>query len=371
MGFPVVLKLSSETITHKSDVGGVKLNLKNAKEVATAYLEIEESVSKLAGAEHFDGVTVQRMVNRGSGYELILGSSTDPQFGPVLLFGTGGQLVEIFKDSALAIPPLTSTLALRMMEKTRIFEALHGVRGRKPVDISALENILIDFSRMVVENRRIKECDINPLFVSENEIIALDARVVLHESDVTDDDLPQLAIRPYPLHHVLNASLKDGTPIILRPIRPEDEPLIVAFHRELSENSVRQRYFEFMSLDERVAHERLIRICFTDYDREWTLVAEIEGKEASQIIGVGRLFLVPGTRYAHFALIIVDNYHNLGLGTCLLQHLMTIAKQENIEMIDARILSENVNMIKLCRQLGFTLSPDTDPYVTRAQWKVC
>lgn len=369
MGFPVVLKLCSETITHKSDVGGVKLHLKTSHDVAQAFDSIKDSVTRLAGGEHFGGVTVQRMVDRGAGYELILGSSTDPQFGPVLLFGSGGQLVEVFKDRALAIPPLTSTLARRMMEKTRIFEALQGVRGRKSIDIGALEKLLVHFSRLVVENRRIKECDINPLLVSEDEIIALDARIVLHDAAVPDAELPKLAIRPYPLHHTVRSTLKNGTPVVLRPIRPEDELLLVAFHRELSEHSVRQRYFEFMSLDERVTHERLIRFCFTDYDREWSLVAEIEGATGPQIIGVGRLCRIPGTNYARFALIIVDDYHNLGLGTQLLRQLISIAKEEKIDMIDARILSENVGMIKLCRQQGFAMSPDTDPYVTRAQWK--
>ena len=159
-------------------------------------------------------------------------------------------------------------------------------------------------------------------------MIALDARIVLHDAYVLDSQLPKLAIRPYPLNYVMTASLRDGTKVTLRPIRPEDERLIVDFHRELSEDSVRQRYFDFMSLDERVAHERLIRICFTDYDREWTTVAEIDGANGKRIIGVGRLYRVPGTRYARFAMIIVDKYHNRGLGTELLQHLISIAKQE-------------------------------------------
>lgn len=368
IGFPIVLKLASETITHKTDVGGVKLNLLNKDDVKEAFDEIKANVTRLAGAEHFEGVTVQRMVQR-KGFEIILGSSTDPQFGPVLLFGTGGQLVEVFKDRALAIPPLNGTLARRFMEKTKIYEALCGVRGQKGVDLESLEEILVNFSRMIVEHRRIKECDINPLLASSDEIIALDARIVLHDANISDAELPKLAIRPYPSNYVCYTFLKDGTPVILRPIRPEDEHLIVAFHKELSENSVRQRYLEFMSLDERTAHERLIRICFTDYDREWTIVAEINSEQGPMIIGVGRMFKVPGTNYARFAMIIVDNFHNRGLGTQILQHLISIAKQEKIEMIDARILSENAGMIKICRDQGFVISQDKDPFVTRAQWQ--
>lgn len=362
LGFPVVLKLLSKTITHKTDVGGVVLDIKTPEEVVQAYEMIQNNVTKLKGKEHFQGVTVQRMVKRG-GYELILGSSTDPQFGPVLLFGAGGQLVEVFKDSALAFPPLTRNLARLFMEKTKIYEALHGVRGRKSVDIKKLEDLLVDFSHLIVENPRIKECDINPLLVSEDEIIALDARIVLHEESIPDSKLPKPAIRPYPLNYIVHSTLRDGTPMILRPIRPEDERLIVDFHHELSENSVRQRYFEFMSLDDRVAHERLIRICFTDYDRDWTLVAEVN----KRIIGVGRLTRTPGTTIARFTMIIMDKYHNLGLGTQILKQLIHIAKSEGLTQIDAHILSENTGMIKICRSLGFNISQDTDPYVTQAQ----
>lgn len=367
MGYPVVLKLSSETITHKTDVGGVKLNLKNEQEVRKAFEEIENSVNQHAGSGHFGGVTVQRMISQ-QGYELILGSSTDPQFGPIILFGTGGQLVEVFKDRALAIPPLNETLATLLMEKTKIYEALCGVRGRKSVDFKQLTQIVVNFSKMIIEQRRIKECDINPLLVSENNIIALDARIVLHDADILEKDLPQLAIRPYPLNYVRHSILKNGLQVILRPIKPEDEKAIIAFHHHLSEDTVRQRFFEFMSLDERVAHERLIRICFTDYDREWAIVAEIEIDDSKQIIGTGRLSRIPGTAYARFTMIIEDKYHNIGLGTHLLQLLIEIARQEHIDMIDAHILSENVGMIKICRQMGFEITKDKDPFISVARY---
>ena len=288
LGFPIVLKLFSQTITHKTDVGGVKLDLQSEEEVIKAYHDILESVSEKAGKEHFEGVTVQQMIKH-SGYELILGSSTDPQFGPVILFGMGGQLVEVFKDRALAIPPLNSNLARQLMQKTKIYEALQGVRGRKPIDMTELEEILIDFSQLIVENPRIKECDINPLMASEDHIIALDARIVLHDLEIPDDQLPRLAIRPYPNNYVLSSQLKDGVPVILRPIFPEDAQSLIQFHRELSEHSIRQRFFDFISLDQRVAHERLVRICFNDYDREWAIVAEIDQGQQKKMIGIGRL----------------------------------------------------------------------------------
>ena len=186
------------------------------------------------------------------GYELILGSSLDPQFGPVLLFGAGGQLVEVFKDRALALPPLNATLARRMMEQTRVFDALKGVRGRDPVDLAELEQLLVRFSQLVAEQRWIKEIDINPLLASPTGLIALDARMVLHDIEVTENDLPPLAIRPYPAQYVTHCKLRNGTSMTLRPIRPEDEPLMVEFHETLSEESVRFRYFDLF--EARCAH---------------------------------------------------------------------------------------------------------------------
>ena len=197
LGYPVVLKLHSQTITHKTDVGGVQLNLTDAEAVRRAFRAIEQSVRRHVGAEHFLGVTVQPMV-RLDGYELIIGSSLDPQFGPVLLFGAGGQLVEVFKDRALALPPLNTTLARRMMERTRIFQALQGVRGRQPVDLAALERLLVRFSQLVVEQPRIKEIDINPLLAAPERLIALDARVVLHGAEVDADQLPRPPSAPIP-----------------------------------------------------------------------------------------------------------------------------------------------------------------------------
>ena len=208
MGYPVVLKLHSETVTHKTDVGGVQLNLANQAAVREGYRAIEKSITRLAGREHFLGVTVQPMV-RLEGYELILGASVDAQFGPVLIFGSGGQLVEVYKDSAVGLPPLTSTLARRLMERTKIFTALGGVRGRKPVDLAALEELLVRFSYLVIEQPWIKEIDINPLLASPEGILALDARVLLYPQGAAPRPIP--AIRPYPLQYVNPWRFEDGS----------------------------------------------------------------------------------------------------------------------------------------------------------------
>jgi acetyltransferase len=358
IGYPVVLKIYSRTITHKTDVGGVQLNLPDAAAVRAAYQAIEESVRTRVGAEHFEGVTVQPMI-QWSGYELIIGSSIDPQFGPVLLFGMGGQLVEVFKDRALALPPLNSTLALRMMERTRVFTALQGVRGRRPVDIAALQQLLVRFSQLVVEQRLIKEVDINPLLASPDRLIALDARVVLYEPGVSEADLPPLAIRPYPLQYVQPWTAQDGTSLIIRPIRPEDEPLIVKFHEKLSKQTVYRRYFEHLQLPERIRHERLTRICFNDYDREIALVAEITDPAMGgpAIVGVGRLSKSRIANEAEFAVLVTDEYQRRGIGTELLRRLVEIGRDEKLRRITGEILQDNYGMVRSSRKVGFQIRP--------------
>ncbi len=362
IGFPVVLKLHSETVTHKTDVGGVMLNLENEEAVRHAFHSIQSSVTAKAGAGAFLGVTVQPMV-RLDGYELILGSSVDAQFGPVILFGSGGQLVEVYRDRALALPPLNTTLAQRMMEQTRIFSALKGVRGRAAVDITHLEQVLVRFSRMVVEQRRIKEIDINPLLASPEGVLALDARIVLYGREVSDDDLPCSAITPYPSQYIWRWKTKDGMEILFRPIRPEDEPMMVKFHGTLSDESIHLRYFHMEKLDTRVAHERLIRKCFIDYAQEMALVAERTVPEAGQreILAVGRLSKSRVAKAAEVAVLVSDCYQGKGLGTELLRRLIEVARHENLQEVLAHILLENLAMRALADRFGFKIRESDDP----------
>ncbi len=367
IGYPVVVKLFSHTITHKTDVGGVQLNLQDAQAVRAAWASIAASVAERRGAEHFEGVTVQPMVN-WTGYELILGSSIDPQFGPVLLFGMGGQLVELFKDRALGLPPLTTTLARRMMEHTKIHQALKGIRGRRGVDLDALEQLLVRFSQLVVEQRWIKELDINPLLASPERLIALDARVVLHDPDVAVDALPRLAIRGYPRRYEGTFTTVDGETLRIRPIRPEDEPLVVQFHRSLSPETVFRRYFRNLGLDERTAHERLIRICFLDYDRELALVAEHDGPDGQpEIMGIGRLSKVVGTATGTWAVLVADPFQGRGIGTELVRRIVAVGRAEKLERIGADIRVENVGMIRSAEAVGFTIVPTTMDGVLRAE----
>ena len=370
IGYPVVVKLLSNTIAHKTDVDGVRLRLQNAEQVRNAYRAIRAAVTEKAGAEHFAGVTVQPMAER-DGYELILGSAIDPQFGPVILFGSGGVMVEVYRDRALALPPLNTTLAQRLMEQTKIYSALLGVRGRKPVDLPALEQLLVRFSQLVMEQPWIKEIDINPLLATPEQLLALDARVVVHDSAMQAEELPRPTIRPYPLQYVSEWKLKDGTPVTIRPIRPEDEPLMVQFHKTLSERSVYLRYFCSLSLSTRVEHERLVRICFGSYDRGFALVADHVNAETGEheVIGVGRFSAINRVE-AEAAVLVSDRWHRLGLGTELLASVARVAREEKFKTLCGEILRDNLPTQAIFKKVGFMLSAMEDPSSVSAVLKL-
>ncbi|MGG6268259.1 bifunctional acetate--CoA ligase family protein/GNAT family N-acetyltransferase [Leptolyngbya sp. AN03gr2] len=369
LGYPVVLKLHSETITHKTDVGGVQLNLLNAAAVREAYTAIASTVlERTQDPTAFLGVTVQPMIQR-EGYELIVGSSLDPQFGAVMLFGSGGQLVEVYQDRAIALPPLNTTLARRMIEQTRIYQALQGVRGRKAIDLAALEQLLVRFSQLVVEQRWIKEIEINPLLASSSTLTALDARIVLHDPNVTESELPSPAVRPYPNQFTWEETLPNQRTVTIRPIRPEDEPSLIQFHKTLSEESVYFRYFHLIGLKQRIAHERLTRLCFIDYDRELALVAEAKYPQTgtSEILAIARLNKLHAINEAEFGLMVSDRHQHQGLGTLLLQCLLKVGQHEGIDRIRAEILCENRAMQQICKKLGFQLRRNSEDGVMQAE----
>jgi acetyltransferase len=370
IGYPVVVKLHSRTVTHKTDVDGVRLDLRDGRAVREAFEGIRAAVTERAGAAAFEGVTVQPMV-RDSGYELIIGSSTDPQLGPVILFGIGGELVEVLRDRALGLPPLNTTLARRMMERTRIHQALRGVRGRAPVDLDRLEQILVRFSHLVVEHPRIAEADVNPLLASADQLIALDARVVLHPPELDDAMLPHPAIRPYPREYVRRWRATDGTPMTIRPIRPEDEPAMVRFHEGLSPETVHARYFGYLKLSERTAHDRLARVCFIDYDRVMALVIERDDDAGrGEIVAVGRLIKVHGRQEGEFAILVTDDWQRRGLGTALLAELVEIGRREGLRRIVGDILASNTGMLRVSRRLGFSLKHQPSSGAVRAELEI-
>ena len=368
IGYPVVVKLLSRTITHKTDVGGVALNLKSADAVREAYAKIQDAVTERAGAEHFEGVTVQPMIN-WSGYELIVGSSVDPQFGPVLLFGMGGQLVEVFRDKALALPPLNTSLAKHLIDETKISHALKGVRGRKPVDQEVLASLLVRFSELVAEQPRIAEIDINPLLASPERVIALDARVVLHPAEIADRDLPRLAIRPYPHRYEMRTTTDDGTQICVRPVRPEDEPAVIAFQKGLSEATVIARYGVNRPIEERIDHARMTRICFADYDRQFALVAvkDCEDGASREVIGMSRQTRIHASTDRHLTVVVADAWQRRGIGARLVEAQRAVAQGEGVTNLIAEVPRDNVGIHELLENQGFTFEEvDGQPRATLA-----
>jgi acetyltransferase len=363
VGFPVVLKLLSRTVTHKSDVGGVRLNLANEAAVCSAFDSIRGSVTRKVGIEAFDGVTVQPMI-RDRGYELIVGSSVDRQFGPVILFGAGGMLVEVIKDSALALPPLNRTLARRLMERTHIYRALQGVRGEAPIDLGAVETLLVRFSQVLCDFPELQEVDLNPVLASPERILALDARVLLVRADTPAEQMPRLAIPPYPNQYVAPFTLRDGTQVTIRPIRPEDEPLIIDLHARHSAHTIRMRFF---SLVKTLSRDSLIRLCHLDYDREMALAAVLRQESGPMILGVSRYYLHRETGEAEFALVVGDAHQRQGLGRHLMKRLIEIARERGVKKLVGQVLRENEPMLALMASLGFSPPVTVDNDVMRVE----
>ncbi|HSM38302.1 MAG TPA: GNAT family N-acetyltransferase, partial [Candidatus Limnocylindrales bacterium] len=255
----------------------------------------------------------------------------------------------------------------------QVSRALAGVRGRRAVDLPALEQLLVRFSQLVAELPRIAEIEINPLLASPERLIALDARVVLQPASVADGDLPRTAIRPYPRQYVGEWTADDGSALTIRPIRPEDEPLMVRFHGTLSEETVYARYFGYLKLSQRTAHERLTRICFIDYDREMALVAEAPDPESGEpsIVAVGRLSKAHGRNEAEFAILVADRWQGQGLGGELLRRLVEVGRAESLDLIYAEMLGSNTGMRRASEAAGFTVRPlEEDRSILRAELRL-
>ncbi len=345
-----------------ADAGEVERLLQDVCNEGRIQLTDDETMQLLAAY----GIAAEFRTARIEDIVLALSSTIDAQFGPVLRCGIGGAHKELFDDVALALPPLNTTLARRMLEQTRFYGALKA--GHGSLNLASLEQVLVRFSRLVVEQRRLREIIIDPLNITVDGVVALGAAVWLHDGRIADADLPRSAIRPYPLQYARPWTLRDGTPITIRPIRAEDEPLMVAFHHTLGEGTVYTRYFHHLNLDQRIAHERLTRICFIDYDREMALVAERDDPETGRaILGVGRLSKIRGTSEAEFAILIADPYQQQGLGTELLGRLVAIGRDEQISAIIAEILPENPGMRRVVQTLGFHTRYDWQEGVVHAR----
>lgn len=356
MGYPVVLKLFSTTITHKTDVGGVCLNLENKEAVEKAYDSIAKNVSERVGAKHFHGVTVQKMLDLSSGYEVILGSSLDSQFGPVILFGMGGQLVEVFKDKALGIPPLTRNLARRMMQQTAISKAFKGVRGRKPIDMGALENMLLSFSKLVVEHPQIKECDINPLLVSDTGLYALDARFLLHSTDVKKESIPLPAIKPYPLEYVVEVVTKDGREVIIRPGKENDTAKVFEYCKELTlSNEWKKEDSESVN---RKISEYAYDLCRSDYNRKVVLLAYTENQQ--ELLAIGQILKSADNKTAFINTLITKENIGSGVITQMLAKIIEVAKLEGFKKLATRVDTSDSQMIHVFENFGFRFEKTLD-----------
>jgi acetyltransferase len=349
---PIVMKALSPQISHKSKVGGVILNVWSPSDAKTFFNELAEKVKEHNSQADFQGVAIQPMI-RKKGYELVIGSKKDPQFGSVIAFGMGGTGVELFKDISVGFPPLNRVLAKRIIERTAIYR--HAASGANSFNLKLLEEVLVKFSQLVVEFPEIKEMDINPLFADENNVVAVDARIMIDSERILQDVHPHghLAIAPYPSKYVTQWKLKDGTPVVLRPVKPEDETLFQELFKSFSEDTMRFRFFQIIK---DVTHEFLTRLCNIDYDREMAIAAETQqGKR--RIIGAVRLILEPGRNCGEFAVVVGDEWQGQGLGSKLLDYIIDIGKDVKLEEIYGYVVSDNVKMIHLCTNKGFKMEP--------------
>ena len=353
MGYPVVLKILSPQIVHKSDAGGVILNVASASDVRKAFELLIQRATAYNPNAQIIGVTVQPMVEK-SGYEIIIGGKTDPVFGPVILFGMGGVGVELFKDYCIGLPPLNSTLIRRMMEETKIYKLLKGYRNSKPVDLKRLEETMLLFSQFLIDFPQIKEIDINPLLINEKEALILDARIVINEDKVCKKIEPHehLIISPYPKKYELIWGLKNSQQVLLRPIKPEDEPMWLEMFQSLSEESIRYRFFQMLK---DTPHEVRVRYCNIDYDREIAIVAELNENSKRKILGVARVNIEPDGKTGEASFLVTDYWQGLGLGTKLVDYVLDIAKEKGLENIFAIMLPDNYRAISLTKKMGFDI----------------
>jgi acetyltransferase len=357
LGFPVAMKVNSQDITHKSDAGGVVLNLSNAHEVRAAYQHILDNIRINRPNARMDGISIEPMIVKPNGRELMIGVTSDPVFGPVITFGAGGTTVEIMGDRAVALPPLNNFLVKELIQETHIAKMLGAFRNMAPANMEALEDVLLRVSEMVCELPLLKEMDINPLILDERGVLAADARVVVEYRQPAADRYAHMAIYPYPTQLVSQWQLADGTDITIRPIRPEDAELVQAFVRGLSEES---KYFRFMSSMHELTETMLVRFTQIDYSREMALIAVTLVQDREIELGVGRYAINPDGDSCEFALVVADSFQGKGLGQKLMVMLMEAARSKGLDMIEGEVLSNNHNMLKLMMRLGFAVKTSDD-----------
>ncbi len=359
IGFPIALKILSPDIMHKTDVGGVALNLANADQVRRQAAAMLERVRTANPSARLDGFLVQAMVSRPGAVELLVGLIEDPVFGPLVAFGQGGTAVEILGDSSLELPPLNPLLARRLMARTRVWRLLQGYRGRPPAKIEAVVEVLIRLGQLAADHPEISELDINPLLADEGGIVALDAR--LRVAPARNPGTARLAIAPYPQHLETTERLRDGTALRMRPLRPEDEPLLQDLAAHMSPEDLRLRFFTPMH---GLTHAVAARLSQLDYDRELALLVECDGAA----LGVAHFFADPDNLHAEYAIAVRSDWKGRGVGYLLMRHLIDIARQRGIGELFGEVLRENQPMLQMCRALDFTIAPDPrDPAIVQVK----
>lgn len=363
-GYPVVLKIYSPDIIHKSDVGGVALNIENEDMVRATFRNMIKTASEKCPDARIEGVTVQKMVDTKDGIELIVGTKKDPVFGTIMLVGMGGTTAELFKDQRLEFPPLNEHLARQMLKSLRIYPLLKGWRGDAPKNIDKLIEVLIRMSYLAADYPEIEELDINPLIVTPKDVIALDARIVVDEALLATPvkEYSHLIMRPYPESLIKTAKLRDETPITLRPIRPEDEPMWLELLGSCSKESIYHRFRYDFYFD---SHEVASQFCFIDYDREIAIVAEHEKEDGTkELIGVGRLIADPDVEIMEYAVLITDKWQKKELGFTLTNYCLEIAKSRGIKRLAAETTRDNKPMISVFRKLNFKIRFNEDTTVS-------
>lgn len=355
IGYPICMKVLSTDISHKSDAGGVRLNINSAHEVRGAYRDLIDQVSKNRPGAKIDGITIAKMHRSSNGRELMIGMVRDPVFGPVISFGSGGTMVEVMGDSAISLPPLNRQLAQDLVDRTKAAKMLGDFRNMPAVDMEKLIDILVAVSNMACELPWIREMDINPLLIDENEAVAVDARFKVGYPKPSTDPYNHLAIHPYPIHLITDEQLNDGTDIVIRPIRPEDAEIEQAFIRGLSAES---RYFRFMNSIHELSLEMLVRFTQIDYHNEMALVAIHQADEGEEEIGVVRYMTNPDKKTCEFAIVVSDKWQGKGIARLLMNKLIDVARNRSLEVMEGQVLANNYRMLELMASLNFSISND-------------
>ncbi len=357
IGFPVAMKVLSTDISHKSDAGGVRLNINSAQETRGAYKQLVDQVMRNVPDANISGVTVEKMYRSSNGRELMIGIIWDPVFGPVISFGSGGTTVEVMGDSAISLPPLNRRLALDLIHRTKVSRLLGEFRNMPTVDVDRLIHVLLNVSSMACELPWVKEMDINPLIIDDKGIVAVDARIVVEYPKPSTDPYHHLAIHPYPSQLVKTLQLSDGTDIVIRPIRPEDAEIEAKFVRELSSEA---RYFRFMNSLQELSQQMLVRFTQIDYHNEMALIAVVPGGAGEEQIGVARYTTNLDKKSCEFALVVSDQWQSKGIAHHLMQNLMEIARDRDLETMQGQVLSNNSRMLELMTSLNFSIRNDPD-----------